>query len=195
MRRMTLCLAQDEAADRLLSEDAFALLMGMLLDQQVPMEKAFSAPHLLQERLGRALEPSDIAQMDGDELVNVFSQAPALHRFPGSMAQRVQALARRLVERYGGDAAAVWQGAGSGAELLGRLQDLPGFGKQKAQIFLALLGKQLGVRPEGWREAAGTFGEDGVHRSVADITDAESLSQVRQYKKQMKAAAKAAPPS
>jgi uncharacterized HhH-GPD family protein len=187
---MTLCLAQDEAADRLLSEDAFALLMGMLLDQQVPMEKAFSAPHLLQERLGRALDPGDIAQMDTDELVNLFSQSPALHRFPGSMAQRVQALARRLVERYAGDASALWREAGSGRELLGRLQELPGFGKQKAQIFLALLGKQLGVQPEGWREAAGPYGEEGVHRSVADITDPDSLQEVRLYKKQMKAAAK-----
>ena len=190
---MTLCLAQDDAADKLLSEDPFALLMGMLLDQQVPMEKAFSAPYLLQERLGRALDPADIAQMDTDELVNLFSQAPALHRFPGSMAQRVQALARLLAERYGGDAASVWQGAASGAELLGRLQELPGFGKQKAQIFLALLGKQLGVAPDGWREAAGPYGEEGVHRSVADITDPDSLHQVRLYKKEMKAA-KAAPP-
>jgi uncharacterized HhH-GPD family protein len=191
---MTLCLAQHEAADKLLSEDAFALLMGMLLDQQVPMEKAFSAPYLLQERLGRALDAADVAQMDTDELVNMFSQAPALHRFPGSMAQRVQALARRLVEVYGGDAAAVWRDVSSGRELLGRLQELPGFGKQKAQIFLALLGKQLGVAPEGWRAAAGGFGEDGVHRSVADIIDNESLQQVRQYKKEQKAAARAAGP-
>ena len=190
---MTLCLAQDEAADKLLSEDAFALLMGMLLDQQVPMEKAFSAPYLLQERLGRSLDPADIARMDTDELVNVFSQAPALHRFPGSMAQRVQALAARLVEQYGGDASAVWQGVATGKELLGRLQDLPGFGKQKAQIFLALLGKQLGVTPEGWRAAAGPYGEEGVHRSVADITDPDSLQQVRLYKKEMKAAAKIQP--
>jgi uncharacterized HhH-GPD family protein len=190
MGGMTLCLAQDEAADRLLSEDAFALLMGMLLDQQVPMEKAFSAPHLLQERLGRALDPADIAQMDTDELVNLFSQAPALHRFPGSMAQRVQALARRLVERYGGDASSLWRDATTGGELLGRLQELPGFGRQKAQIFLALLGKQLGVRPDGWREAAGPYGEEGVHRSVADITDPDSLHEVRLYKKEMKAAAK-----
>ncbi len=184
---MTLHLAQDEAADRLLSEDAFALLMGMLLDQQVPMEKAFSAPYLLQERLGRPLDPADIAAIDSDELVNMFSQTPALHRFPGSMAQRVQALARQLVEQYGGKAEAVWQDAASGRELLNRLQELPGFGKQKAQIFLALLGKQLGVQPDGWREAAGPYGEDGVHRSVADITDPDSLEEVRAYKKEMKA--------
>jgi uncharacterized HhH-GPD family protein len=193
MGGMTVCLAQDEAADKLLSEDAFALLMGMLLDQQVPMEKAFSAPYLLQERLGRALDPADIAQMDTEELVNLFSRAPALHRFPGSMAQRVQALSRRLVERYGGDASSLWREAATGRELLGRLQELPGFGKQKAQIFLALLGKQLGVRPDGWREAAGPYGEEGVHRSVADITDPESLQEVRLYKKQAKASQKAQP--
>jgi uncharacterized HhH-GPD family protein len=185
---MTLCLAQHEAADRLLSEDPFALLMGMLLDQQVPMEKAFSAPYLLAERLERPLDPADIAELDTDTLVDLFSQPPALHRFPGSMAQRVQALARHLVRQYGGDAAAVWRDAGSGRELLGRLQELPGFGKQKAQIFLALLGKQLGVQPEGWREAAGMFGADGVYRSVADITDAGSLQEVRQFKKQQKSA-------
>jgi uncharacterized HhH-GPD family protein len=190
MAGMTLCLAQDEAADRLLSEDAFALLMGMLLDQQVPMEKAFSAPYLLQERLGRALDPADIAEMDTDRLVDLFSQTPALHRFPGSMAQRVQAMARILVEQYGGKAAGVWQDAATGQELLKRLEKLPGFGKQKAQIFLALIGKQLGVRPDGWREAAGMFGDEGVHRSVADITDNDSLQHVRAYKKEMKAAAK-----
>jgi uncharacterized HhH-GPD family protein len=184
----TLCLAQHEAADRLLSADPFALLMGMLLDQQVPMEKAFSAPYLLAERLGRPLDPADIAELDTQELVDLFSRPPALHRFPASMAQRVQALARQLGQHYGGDAAAVWRDAASGRELLRRLQGLPGFGRQKAQIFLALLGKQLGVRPEGWREAAGTFGEEGVHRSVADITDAGSLQEVRQFKKQLKAA-------
>ena len=184
----TLCLAQHEAADRLLSEDPFALLTGMLLDQQVPMEKAFSAPYLLAERLGRPLDPADIAELDTQALVDLFSRPPALHRFPASMAQRVQALARQLVQQYGGDAAAVWRDAASGRDLLRRLQDLPGFGKQKAQIFLALLGKQLGVRPEGWREAAGPFGDEGVYRSVADITDAGSLQEVRQFKKQLKSA-------
>ena len=187
-RHMTLCLAQHEAADRLLSEDPFALLTGMLLDQQVPLEKAFSAPYLLAERLGRPLDPADIAELDTQALVDLFSRPPALHRFPASMAQRVQALARQLVQQYGGDAAAVWRDATTGRELLRRLQDLPGFGKQKAQIFLALLGKQLGVRPEGWREAAGTFGDEGVYRSVADITDAGSLQEVRQFKKQLKSA-------
>jgi uncharacterized HhH-GPD family protein len=187
---MGLWLAQDVAADELLSGDPFALLIGMVLDQQVPLEKAFMGPYVLRERLGVALDPADIAERDTDELVKVFSTPPALHRFPGSMAQRVQALARALVEEYGGSAAAVWDGAGSGQELLGRLKNLPGFGEQKARIFLALLGKQLDVRPEGWREAAGQFGEDGTRRSVADITDAGSLQEVRQYKKDMKAAAK-----
>jgi uncharacterized HhH-GPD family protein len=185
---MTLCLAQHEAADQLLSKDPFALLMGMLLDQQVPMEKAFSAPYLLAERLGRPLDPADIAELDSQALVDLFSRPPALHRFPASMAQRVQALARQIGQQYGGDAAAVWRDAASGRDLLRRLQELPGFGKQKAQIFVALLGKQLGVQPEGWREAAGMFGDDGVYRSVADITDAGSLQEVRQFKKQMKAA-------
>jgi len=187
-RHMTLCLAQHEAADRLLSEDPFALLTGMLLDQQVPLEKAFSAPYLLAERLGRPLDPADIAELDTQALVDLFSRPPALHRFPASMAQRVQALARQIGQQYGGDAGAVWRDAASGRELLRRLQELPGFGKQKAQIFLALLGKQLGVRPDGWREAAGTFGDEGVYRSVADITDAGSLQEVRQFKKQLKSA-------
>jgi uncharacterized HhH-GPD family protein len=185
---VTFALPIDPKANELLSEDPFALLMGMLLDQQVPMEKAFSAPYLLAERLGRRLDPADIAELDTQELVDHFSRPPALHRFPASMAQRVQALARQLVRQYGGDAAAVWRDAASGRELLRQLQDLPGFGKQKAQIFLALLGKQLGVRPEGWREAAGMFGDEGVYRSVADITDAGSLQEVRQFKKQMKSA-------
>jgi uncharacterized HhH-GPD family protein len=190
MRVMGLCLAQNAAADELLTDDAFALLIGMVLDQQVPLEKAFMGPYVLRERLGRGYDPADIAGMDTDELVRLFSTPPALHRFPGSMAQRVQALAQTLVDSYGGKASAVWEGADSGAELLERIQKLPGFGAQKAQIFLALLGKQLGVTPPGWREAAGQFGADGTHRSVADIVDQASLLEVRQYKKDMKAASK-----
>jgi uncharacterized HhH-GPD family protein len=188
---MGLCLAQDAGADKLLTEDAFALLIGMVLDQQVPLEKAFMGPYVLRERLGRELDPADIAERDTDELVAVFSTPPALHRFPGSMAQRVQALARALVEQYDGSAAGVWDGAESGRELLGRIKKLPGFGEQKAQIFLALLGKQLAVQPPGWREAAGQFGAEGSRKSVADITDGDSLLAVRAYKKDMKAAAKA----
>jgi uncharacterized HhH-GPD family protein len=187
---MGLCLAQNAAADELLSEDPFALLIGMVLDQQVPLEKAFMGPYVLRERLGKPYTPADIAGMDTDELVTLFSTPPALHRFPGSMAQRVQALARALVEHYDGSAAGVWEDAGSGAELLRRIKKLPGFGEQKAMIFLALLGKQLGVRPEGWREAAGQFGAEGSRKSVADITDTGSLQEVRQFKKELKAAAR-----
>ena len=187
---MALWLTNNPEADALLDRDPLALLIGMVLDQQVPLEKAFSGPYELRQRLGRDLAAKDLAEVDEDTLVDLFSRQPALHRFPGAMAQRVQALARQVVEEYDGDAARVWTEAASGADLLKRLQALPGFGKQKAQIFLALLGKQLGVRPEGWREAAGTFGEDGVYRSVADIVDADSLGEVRMYKKQQKAAHK-----
>ncbi len=188
---MPLHLAQDPAADALLATDPLALLVGMLLDQQVPMERAFSAPHRLAERLGRdRLDAAEIAGYDPDALVELFSTPPALHRFPGAMAGRVQQLARILLEQYGGDAATVWRDAATGADLRVRLQALPGFGPQKAQIFLALLGKQLGVIPPGWREAAGEYGEEGVHRSVADITDERTLGLVREYKQQRKAAAK-----
>ncbi|MHA6795116.1 HhH-GPD-type base excision DNA repair protein [Pseudonocardia bannensis] len=190
---MSLSLAQDADADALLDRDPLALLVGMLLDQQIPMERAFAAPAELARRLGcHALDARQIAGFDPDELVELFSRPPALHRFPKSMAGRVQALAAALVDRYDGDVTAVWADAGTGRELLRRLGELPGFGKQKAQIFVALLGKQRGVTPEGWREAAGGYGEVGVHRSVADVVDGDSLSRVRQYKQQMKVAAKAA---
>ena len=187
----TLRLTQQPEADKLLSTSPLALLMGMLLDQQVPMEKAFSGPHVLAERLGHEPDALELADYDTDALVEVFSQRPAIHRFPGNMAKRVQTLCRHLRDHYGGDAEAVWRDAATGAELLGRLKELPGFGEQKAKIFLALLGKQVGVRPEGWREAAGAYGEEGSLRSVADIVDAESLAQVRQYKRETKLAAKA----
>jgi uncharacterized HhH-GPD family protein len=189
----TLYLATEEPADRLLSTDPLALLIGMLLDQQVPMEWAFGAPHRLAERLGvERLDAAQIAGYDPDRLATLFSTPPALHRFPGSMAKRTQQLCQYLVDEYDDDAAAVWTGAADGADLVKRLGRLPGFGKQKAQIFAALLGKQLGVQPAGWREAAGDYGEPGVFRSVADITDDRSLSRVREHKKQLKAAAKAA---
>jgi uncharacterized HhH-GPD family protein len=184
-------LPVDAAANELLSRNALALLIGMLLDQQVPFERAFSAPADLVRRLGREPTPEDLASASPDDLAAVFSQRPALHRFPKAMAGRVQALARVIAEEYGGDAAAVWTTASSGAELLARVAALPGFGAVKAQIFVALLGKQLGVRPAGWREAAGAFGAQGSFISVADITDDESLAKVRSYKQQMKAAAKA----
>ena len=190
--KATLHLAQDPAADALLSDDPLALLIGMVLDQQIPLEWAFKGPLMLRERLGRPLDAADIAATDPDVLTKVFSERPALHRFPGSNAKRVQDLCRMIVDEYGGDPAALWQGAATGDELYRRVKALPGFGDQKARIFVALLGKQRGVQPEGWREAAGIFGEEGSHRSVADITDPASLAEVRAYKQSMKAQAKAA---
>jgi uncharacterized HhH-GPD family protein len=183
-------LAYNEKANELLETEPLALLIGMLLDQQIPMEKAFTSPDVLRERLGGVLDARTIADYDADALEEIFRRPPALHRFPAAMAKRVQTLAKQLVERYDGDAAAVWQGAGSGDELVKRVGALPGFGEQKAKIFTALLGKQLGVRPDGWREATGDYGADGVHRSVADVVDADSLDAVRAFKKQQKAAAK-----
>ena len=188
-------LAQDEAADRLLARDPLALLVGMVLDQQIPLEWAFTGPLTLTKRLGRDLDAADLAARDPEALAKVFATPPALHRFPASMAGRVQELCRALVADYGGDASRVWADAADGADLLERLEGLPGFGKQKAKIFLALLGKQFGVRPKGWREAAGDYGPEGSRMSVADITDAASLAEVREFKKAMKAEAKAAQPA
>jgi uncharacterized HhH-GPD family protein len=184
-------LAQETEADALLSRDPLALLIGMVLDQQVPLEWAFAAPLKLRERLGQDLDAATIANHDPDALATVFAGPPALHRFPGSMAGRVQQMCRHLVDEHDGDATRIWADAKDGKELLKRVKALPGFGEQKARIFVALLGKQYGVAAPGWREAAGEFGEDGSRRSVADITDRESLDEVRSYKKQMKAAAKA----
>ncbi len=188
---MTISMPVAPEANELLTRDPLALLIGMLLDQQVPLERAFSAPLDLARRLGHEPSAAELADFDPVALAAVFSERPALHRYPKAMAARVQDLARLIVDRYDGDAAAVWRSAGSGAELLKRVAALPGFGAQKAQIFVALLGKQLGVRPPGWREAAGTFGAEGSHLSVADISDAESLARVRSYKQEKKAAAKA----
>ena len=187
----SICLAQDPEADALLTESPLALLIGMVLDQQIPLEWAFKGPLMLRERLGRDLDAADLAGRDPEALAKVFSTPPALHRFPGSMAGRVQQMCRIIADDYDDDATNVWQGVKDGNELLKRIEALPGFGKQKAKIFLALLGKQLGVRPKGWREAAGEFGEDKSFRSVADITSPKSLEKVRAYKKEMKAAAKA----
>ena len=187
----TLYLATEPAADKLLAADPLALLIGMLLDQQIPLEHAFSAPYQLQQRLGHDLDVRELAGYDTDALIALFAQRPALHRFPKAMAARVQELCRLIAERYDGDPARVWTEAKTGAELAKRVGELPGFGKQKAQIFVALLAKQFGVRPDGWREASGIFGEDGSYKSVADIVDADSLAKVRSYKQQMKAAAKA----
>ena len=184
-------LAQDPKADKLLAEDPLALLIGMVLDQQVPLERAFSAPADLRDRLGGTLDASSLADMDPDHLVELFRQRPALHRFPGSMAGRVQQVCRVITEEYGGDAGAIWGGVTDGGELLARVRALPGFGDQKARIFVALLGKQFGVRPPGWEEASAPFGEKGSFRSVADIDSPEALVTVRQHKKEAKAAAKA----
>ena len=180
----TLHLTGNDEADALLSDDPCALLVGMLLDQQMPMERAFEGPYRLAQRLGSdRLDPRQIARADPEKFAALCAQPPAVHRFPGSMAVRIQALARHIADTYDGDAAALWTTAGSGQELLRRLTALPGFGDQKARIFLALLGKQLDVQPDGWREAAGPYGEVGAHRSVADVTDERSLAAVREYKK------------
>ena len=179
-------IAQDEHADRILSESAFALLAGMMLDQQFPMERAFAGPAKVLDRFG-SLDPAAIAAADPEEFAALCSTPPAVHRFPGSMAARLQALAAHVVAEYDGDTARLWNEASSGAELMKRLGALPGFGKQKSQIFVALLGKQLGVRPEGWDVVAGAYAETGAHRSVADVVDAGSLEQVRSFKKEQKA--------
>ncbi|WP_109560934.1 HhH-GPD-type base excision DNA repair protein [Mycolicibacter engbaekii] len=185
-------LAGDPQADALLSADPFALLVGMLLDQQIPMEVAFAGPKKIADRMG-GLDPHDIAARDPEEFAALFAEKPAVHRFPGSMASRVQALARAVCEQYGGDTAALWKvGEPDGAQVLKRLKALPGFGEQKARIFLALLGKQYGVTPSGWREAAGAYGEAGTHLSIADVVDAASLHEVRSTKKAQKQAAKQA---
>ena len=188
---MTLALAQDADADEFLSSDPFALLAGMLLDQQIPMERAFAGPYTIATRLGvDRLDPAYVAGLGEEEFAAVLSQPPAVHRYPGSMAGRIQALAREIVDSYGGDAESLWTTAETGEDLVRRLRALPGFGPQKAQIFTALLGKQLGVRPDGWREAAAAYGQDGSRRSVADVTGPESLTEVRAFKKALKAAAK-----
>ncbi|MFI8234628.1 HhH-GPD-type base excision DNA repair protein [Streptomyces sp. NPDC085900] len=190
---VTLHLAQDPEADELLGRSPLAALVGMLLDQQVPMEWAFKGPRTIADRLGADdLDAHEIAAQDPEAFGALLSEKPAVHRYPGSMAKRIQQLCQYLVEHYDGNAELVWKGVADGRELLRRLQELPGFGRQKAQIFLALLGKQLGVRPEGWQEAAGAYGEAESFRSVADITGPESLARVRAHKQEMKAAAKAA---
>jgi len=177
-------LAQQPEADELLSRSPLAALIGMLLDQQVPMEWAFSGPYTIAQRLGGAdLDAHEIASHDPDRFAALLSAKPAVHRYPGSMAKRVQQLCRYLVDHHDGDATAVWRDVSTGKELLTRLNALPGFGRQKSQIFLALLGKQFGVTPEGWREAAGTYGDEGSYRSVADVTGPESLAKVRAYKR------------
>ncbi|GAB10601.1 hypothetical protein GOARA_061_00400 [Gordonia araii NBRC 100433] len=188
-KSVQLTIAQDPAADDLLSRDPFALLTGMLLDQQFPMERAFAGPLKVYERFG-SLDPAAIAAADPERFADMCATPPAVHRYGRSMAGRIQALAQVVVDEYDGDAANIWSGAPTGAELLARLRALPGFGEQKAKIFLALLAKQLGVAPAGWTKAAGDYAKKG-YRSVADVVDADSLQQVRDFKKAAKAAAKA----
>lgn len=179
----------DSAADKVLDDSAFALLAGMMLDQQYPMEHAFRGPAKVLDRFG-TLDPQRISEADPEEFATMCATTPAVHRFPGSMATRLQALAALVVEKYDGDAARLWNEAESGKDLLMRMMELPGFGKQKAQIFVALLAKQLDVRPDGWEGAVGAYAEEG-YRSVADVVDPASLQKVREYKKEKKAAAKA----
>ena len=187
---VSLTIAQDAAADRVLSEDPFAFLTGMLLDQQFPMERAFAGPAKVLDRFG-TLDPATIAAADPDEFAELCSTPPAIHRYGRSMAARIQSLAAVVRADYDGDASKIWREAASGAELAARLKALPGFGDQKARIFTALLAKQLGVRPPGWEDACGAYAEEGAFRSVADVVDAESLQKVRDFKKAAKAATKA----
>jgi uncharacterized HhH-GPD family protein len=175
----------DADADELLNTDPLAVLIGMLLDQQVPMEWAFFGPFLLKERMGGTLDAATIAATDPDEFLRICKGPRAIHRFPGSMGKRVQAMCQMLVDNYGGDAARVWTEAANGQELRQRLLALPGFGEEKTKIFIALLAKRFGVKPDGWQEAAGTFGDD-TPRSVADIDSAETLARVREWKQARK---------
>lgn len=187
---MTLHITGDAAADRLLTDDPLALLIGMLLDQQVAMETAFAGPLKIEQRVG-SLEAATLAGYDPDAFAEAFKTPPAVHRYPGSMAGRVQALCRAVTDEWGGDAAALWtRDDPDGPTVLKRLKALPGFGEQKAKIFLALLGKQYGFDGAGWREASSPYGEDGSYRSVADIVSPESLAKVREYKREKKAAAR-----
>ena len=185
-----IAITGEPAADALLERDPFALLAGMLLDQQFPMERAFAGPQKIVERLGvDSLDPAAVAALDPEQFAALCATPPAVHRYPGSMAGRLQELARIIVEQYDGDTAALWQEATSGADLLARLRALPGFGDAKARIFVALLGKQRGVQPDGWEQAAGAYAEPGSFRSVADVVDPESLAKVRAFKQQQKQAA------
>jgi uncharacterized HhH-GPD family protein len=190
MGKVALHLSGDKDADAVLSNDPLALLIGMVLDQQVTLEKAFWAPSELARRLGGRLDAAAIAAMEPDALAAIFRERPALHRYPASMAGRVQEVCRLVAEQYGGKADAVWKGLPDGATLVARLRGLPGFGEQKSKIFAALLAKQLGVQPDGWQVASKPFGEAGSFLSVADITGPDSLAKVRAHKQAMKAKAK-----
>ena len=187
-----LTLAQDPDDDEVLSDNPLALLIGMLLDQQVPMERAFAAPAELERRILAPIDAGTIAAYDADLLVGLFSTPPALCRYPKAMAERVQALCAAIVADHDGEAENIWDGVATGQEVLARLQALPGFGKQKAQIFTALLGKQCHVTPEGLREAAGSYGDADARRSIADVVDPATLAEVREFKQAQKKAAKEA---
>jgi uncharacterized HhH-GPD family protein len=186
---MAIHITGDEHADEVLSDSSFALLTGMLLDQQFPMERAFAGPAKILDRFG-SIEPAEVAAADPEQFASLCSEPPAVHRFPGSMAERVQAVARIVVEEYDGQAERIWTGAADGPDLLRRMTSLPGFGKQKAQIFIALLAKQLDAAPQGWQDVVGDYALEG-YRSVADVVDDASLQKVRAYKQEKKAAAKA----
>lgn len=179
----------EPGSDAVLDESSFALLAAMMLDQQYPMEHAFRGPAKIVERFG-SIEPAAIAAADPEEFAAMAATTPAIHRFPGSMAGRLQDLARLVEGEYDGDASRLWTEAADGRDLMRRVMALPGFGKQKAQIFVALLAKQLGVRPEGWEKVVGDYALEG-HRSVADVVDADSLQKVRDFKKAAKAATRA----
>ncbi len=179
----------DAEADGLLAREPLALLLGMMLDQQVPMEWAFGSPARLAQRLGGRLDAAEIVEMDPEALTAAFKGPPALHRYPGSMAKRAHELCRVLVDHYDGRAENVWTDVATGAELLDRLRSLPGFGDEKARIFMAVLAKRRGVRPPGWEEAAAPFSDD-LRRSVADVDSPETLEEVRAFKKARKAAGK-----
>jgi uncharacterized HhH-GPD family protein len=190
---MAIHITGNEHADQVLTDSPFALLLGMLLDQQYPMEHAFAGPAKILDRFG-GLDPAEIAAAEPEQFASLCAEPPAVHRFPGSMAERIQAVAQIVVEEYGGRAERIWTEAADGQDLIRRMTALPGFGKQKAQIFVALLAKQLDVRPEGWESVVGDYSQEG-YRSVADVVDTASLEKVRAYKKEKKAAAKSAPTS
>ena len=178
----SLSFTESDEANRFLARDGFALLLGMLFDQQFPMERAFLGPQLLKERLGGEMDPALVVETDLERLEELFRGPPAIHRYPASMAKRAQDLARVVVEEYGGDAESLWSTAESGAELLSRLRALPGFGAEKSRIFVGVLGKRLGVRPDGWEEKAANW------PSIADVASFEDVLVLREKKKAMKAA-------
>lgn len=189
--KTSLTLTGNDEADALLATDPLALVIGMVLDQQIPLERAFRSPFELRERLGGSLDAGAIASMDPDALAEIFGAKPALHRFPSSMARRVQDVCRLIMDTYDGDAAAIWTSAANGKELLAHVKALPGFGVQKARIFIALLGKQMGLHTPGWQQVSTPFSQPGTFQSVADIDSPAALTKVRQFKQQMKAEAKA----